>query len=161
MSIIRGILYLFGNFSVIFRLICLQYINWCLCTFALLKLVAVLLIDKCEGQLVGGGFGSETSSCAALAQSKLYFFYGPAYSDHQIYGHNELSQLTRHENYDQNRTTILYVHGYQESAQADSVQLIVAAYNSRNDHNLIVLDWSKGASGEYFKQAVPNCASVK
>lgn len=132
-----------------------------MCTFALLKLVAVL-IDKCESQLLfGGGFGNGTSSREALAQSKFYFFYGPAYSDHQIYGHNDLSKLTRHRNYDQNRTTILYVHGYQESAKADSVQSIVAAYNSRNDHNLIVLDWAEGATGDYFKQAVPNCASVK
>lgn len=132
-----------------------------LCAVALLKSVAVI-IDKCEEcQLFGRGFGKGVSSCAALARSKFYFFYGPEYLDHQIYGHNELPQLIRHENYDQNRMTVLYIHGYRESAEDDTVQSIVAAYNSRNDHNLIVLDWSDGASGDYFKQAVPNCVSVK
>lgn len=127
---------------------------------ALLKLVAVI-IDKCGSLLsFGSGFGKGVSSSAALAQSKFYFFYGPEFSDHQIYGHNELPQLIRHENYDPTRMTILYIHGYKESAVGESVQSIVAAYNSRNDHNLIVLDWSEGASGEYFKNAVPNCASV-
>lgn len=136
-------------------------INWCFYGFTLLKLVGIIIIDKCENQLFGSFSKGTSSSRAALAQSKFYFFYGPEYSDHQIYGHNELPQLIRHENYDQNRMTILYIHGFQESAEADSVQSIVTAYNSRNDHNLIVLDWSEGASGEYFKQAVPNCASVK
>lgn len=115
----------------------------------------------CKGELFGSGFGQEYGSHASLARSKFYFFYGPEYSDHQIFGHNELPQLTQHENYDQMRMTILYIHGYRESAEADTVQSIVAAYNNRNDHNLIVLDWSDGASGEYFQHAVPNCASVK
>lgn len=52
------------------------------------------------------------------------------------------------------------MHGYLESPESDSVRLIVNAYYTRNEHNLIVLDWSDAASGDYFINAVPNAITV-
>lgn len=109
----------------------------------MLKIVAVT-IDKCRGQF--------------SISPKLYYFYG-SYSNNQIYSLDEVHQLTQHPRYDPNRRTILYIHGYEDSP-AGTVRKIVTAYGIRKDHNLIVLDWSQSARGDYYTQAVPNCASV-
>lgn len=93
-------------------------------------------------------------------QTKLYFFYGPNYFDHRIYAYNALDEILQHEKYDANQTTVLYSHGYLESPESDSVRSIVDAYHSRKSHNLIVLDWSDAAYGDYFKNAVPNSITV-
>lgn len=92
--------------------------------------------------------------------TKLYYFYGPNYFDHKIYDYHEWDEIVQHPNYDTNRTTVLYMHGYLESVGSDNVRLIVNAYNARGNHNLIVVDWSDAASGDYFINAVPNSVTV-
>lgn len=92
--------------------------------------------------------------------TKLYFFYGPNYFDHKIYDYNELDEIVQHPNYDTNLTTVFYMHGYLESVGSDNVRLIVNAYHARKNHNLIVVDWSDAASGDYFINAVPNSITV-
>lgn len=119
------------------------------CSFVLCYFieVAVCLVGDCAARLP-----SETT--------KLYFFYGPSFFDHRIYDYNELDEILEHENYDKNKTTVLYIHGYLESTESDSVRSIVNAYHTRKEHNLIVLDWSDASSGDYFIYAVPNSISV-
>lgn len=92
--------------------------------------------------------------------TKLYFFYGPNFFDHRIYDYNELDEILEHENYDANKTTVMYIHGYLESVESDSVRSIVNAYYTRKEHNLIVLDWADASYGDYFISAVPNAISV-
>lgn len=58
------------------------------------------------------------------------------------------------------RPTVLYLHGYIETPNDESVRTVVAAYLQRNDHNVLVLDWTWAASGRYLRQAVPNCRKV-
>lgn len=111
-----------------------------------IEAVACLVVD-CDSRYPG-----ETT--------KLYYFYGPSYYDHRIYDYNELDEILEHDNYDDNKTTVLYMHGYLESAESDSVRLIVNAFHARNEHNLIVLDWSDASYGDYFINAVPNAISV-
>lgn len=113
--------------------------------FPLLKLVAVA-IDKCQSQF--------------SVSPKLYYFYG-SYSNRQIYSLNEIPQMTQHQSYDPNRRTILLIHGFTDSVSGITVRSVVSAYDIRKDHNLMVLDWSQSASGDYYTQAVPNCASVR
>lgn len=93
-------------------------------------------------------------------RTKFYFFYGPNYLDHRIYNLNELDWILQHEKYNANHTTVLYVHGYLESPESESVHLIVNAYYTRKEYNLIVLDWSDAAYGDYFMNAVPNSITV-
>lgn len=92
--------------------------------------------------------------------TKLYFFYGPNYFDHKIFNYNELQQILKDEKYDSNRSTTLYMHGYAESMGSETVHRIVNAYLLRKEHNIIVLDWSDAASGNYFINAVPNAMTV-
>lgn len=107
----------------------------------------VYFVGNCEPRLV-------------TDQTKLIFFYGPNYFDHRIYDYNELDKIFEQENFNSSQTTVLYMHGYLESPESDSVRLIVNAYHTRKEHNLIVLDWSDSVSGDYFISAVPNAITV-
>lgn len=92
--------------------------------------------------------------------TKFYYFYGPNYFDHKIFNYNELEKILLNEKFDANRTTTLYIHGYNENMGSDSIHRIVNAYLIRKEHNIIVLDWSDAASGNYFINAVPNALTV-
>lgn len=47
-----------------------------------------------------------------------------------------------------------------EGPLQESVNVIVNAYLKRNDHNILVLDWSSLADGNYLLDAVPNAKLV-
>lgn len=42
----------------------------------------------------------------------------------------------------------------------ESVNVIVDAYLQRNDHNVLALEWSELAAGNYLIDAVPNAKQV-
>lgn len=58
------------------------------------------------------------------------------------------------------RKTVLYIHSYLEGPNHESVDTIVDAYLHRNDHNVLVLDWSQLANGNYLIDVVPNAKQV-
>lgn len=58
------------------------------------------------------------------------------------------------------KKTVLYIHGYADESKFESVSAIVEAYLQRDDHNVLVLDWSELASGNYLIDAVPNAKQV-
>lgn len=103
---------------------------------------------------------NESTSRDPTDSTKLYFFYGPNYFDHKIFNYNELQNILNDEKFDSSRSTMLYLHGYAESMASDSVHRIVNAYILRKEHNIIILDWSDAASGNYFVSAVPNAITV-
>lgn len=55
---------------------------------------------------------------------------------------------------------MLYIHGYADDSKYDSVREIVDAYLQRDDYNVLVLDWTELASGNYLIDAVPNAKQV-
>ncbi|XP_015588417.1 lipase member H-A [Cephus cinctus] len=57
------------------------------------------------------------------------------------------------------KPTVVYVHGWSESAESVSVRAIVDGYLHRGDHNVIVADWSEVASQSYLR-AVPEIKGV-
>lgn len=63
-------------------------------------------------------------------------------------------------NFDALKKTVLYIHGYLEGPEHESVRVIVDAYLQRNDHNILVLDWSQLANGKYLIDVVPNAKQV-
>lgn len=62
--------------------------------------------------------------------------------------------------FDHKKRTVLYVHGYVEQPTHQSIHTIVDAYLQRGDHNVLVLDWSELADGNFFVDAVPNIKQV-
>lgn len=47
-----------------------------------------------------------------------------------------------------------------EGPSHESVKVIVDSYLQRNDYNVLVLDWSQLANGNYLIDAVPNAKQV-
>lgn len=74
---------------------------------------------------------------------------------------DEARYLLNHTDFDNNKKTVLYMHGYVEAPQHDSVRTIVEAYIKRGDHNILVLDWSQLADGNYLIDAVQNIKHVR
>lgn len=97
---------------------------------------------------------------AQLETVKFMFFYGSKFEDHEVYDLDQAEKIVRHTKFDHNKKTVMYFHGYIESPEVESVHVIVDAYQKRNDHNLIILDWTQLADGNYLLEAVPNCKKL-
>lgn len=82
------------------------------------------------------------------------------FSTHQKFELDESRAILSHNDFDNNKKTVLYVHGYVEAPSHQSVHVIVDAYIKRGDHNILVLDWSELADGNFFMDAVPNIKQV-
>lgn len=93
---------------------------------------------------------------------KLIFFpqFRREFSTNQIYELDELRAILSHNEFNKQRQTVLYVHGYVEAPSHQSIHVIVDAYLKRGDHNILVLDWSELADGNFFMDAVPNMKQV-
>jgi hypothetical protein len=52
------------------------------------------------------------------------------------------------------------MHGYLQQIDDENIQTTVAAYQSRNDYNILVLDWTSIASGDYVFKALPDTVAV-
>ncbi|XP_053615873.1 pancreatic triacylglycerol lipase-like [Plodia interpunctella] len=51
--------------------------------------------------------------------------------------------------FDPDKPTVLYAHGYVEFTTDDSVRTIVKAYEQNGGYNILILDWSNIAFGDY------------
>lgn len=58
--------------------------------------------------------------------------------------------MIKHKNFQLNRKTVFYIHGWAESFQSEFVYLVSRAYIERNDHNVVIVDWGQYAVGGYF-----------
>ncbi|CAH4029329.1 pancreatic lipase-related protein 2-like isoform X1 [Pieris brassicae] len=63
--------------------------------------------------------------------------------------------------FDKDKRTVLYVHGFIETAQQESVQVMVSAHlDARPDTNIILVDWSNMSHGSYLVNAARNTKKV-
>lgn len=67
----------------------------------------------------------------------------------ESYELNQAIEILEHPDFDLNRKTVLYIHGYIETPSSPTVQKIIDAYNQRDDYNLLILDWTTLADGLY------------
>ncbi|KAI4501833.1 hypothetical protein M0802_003168 [Mischocyttarus mexicanus] len=54
---------------------------------------------------------------------------------------------------DKNKPTVLYIHGYKETVEKQSVSTIVCAYLQRNDHNILAVDYRNISYLNYLEVA--------
>jgi len=97
---------------------------------------------------------------ATIDSVKLWFFYGTKFDEHENFPLNSLKQLLEHPNFDVKKPTCFYFHGYVEKMTDEHIELIADAYQSRNDHNLIMVDWNDMAEGSYLLDALPNAVKL-
>lgn len=63
---------------------------------------------------------------------------------------NEMADIVNHDDFDFNRKTVLYFHGWIEDFESESSQTVAQAYIERGDHNIIMGDWGRYSFSEYF-----------
>ncbi|XP_046972098.1 pancreatic lipase-related protein 2-like [Vanessa cardui] len=77
------------------------------------------------------------------------------YINHSIrqqitFGFENITSLLDNPDFDLQKPTVFYVHGYVETASDASVLHVIDAYVKRGDHNILVLDWGNLAFGNYL-----------
>lgn len=77
-----------------------------------------------------------------------------------VFDFDDTVSLLEHPDYNENRKTVLYGFGYTEKFTSESTQMIVTAFITRNDYNILVMDWSKYSGGNYIMDAIPNAFQV-
>lgn len=70
-------------------------------------------------------------------------------SDYQVYTLSDASAVLQNPYYRNTLPTALYIHGYKESTQVDSVRTVTNAYLTNDGFNTLVLDWGALAVGLY------------
>ncbi|KAL7028494.1 hypothetical protein ACKWTF_005864 [Chironomus riparius] len=88
--------------------------------------------------------------------SRILLFYGTTYDNHQPFPLSSSQELLNHPQFDPMKKTVLYLHGYKQHIDDDNIRTTVAAYQTRNDYNILVLDWISIANGDYMFNALPN-----
>lgn len=73
---------------------------------------------------------------------------------------NEAQAILKHEKFQASKKTVLYIHGYLENSEVESIHVIVDAYLSRDDYNIVILDWGELADGNYMLDAVVNAKQL-
>lgn len=86
--------------------------------------------------------------------------FSPTYADSAIYNIDDLGSIIEDLKFNKANETVLYVHGYLENPDVESVHVIVDAYLEKGNINLIILDWGELADGNYALDAVVNAKQV-
>ncbi|KAG4068164.1 hypothetical protein HA402_001589 [Bradysia odoriphaga] len=97
---------------------------------------------------------------AQLDLAKLMFFYGDSFENHQIYELDQATDILKHPRFDLTRETALYIHGYIERPEVESIHVIVDAYQRNGEQNIIILNWGELADGNYLLDAVQNAKQL-
>ncbi|KAJ2950132.1 hypothetical protein O0L34_g11480 [Tuta absoluta] len=91
----------------------------------------------------------------------LRYYNGSSVSEYVDFPLSQACQLLDVKGFDRNNPTVLYMHGFIETAQQESVQVMVSAYlEARPDTNVILLDWSNMSHGSYLLNAARNTKKV-
>jgi hypothetical protein len=87
----------------------------------------------------------------------IYFYFGTNITQFRIYPIKQIGNLTNDTDFNVNRSTVLYVHGYRENVNSESVQTVIKAFLMRDDNqNILVMNWSNYSDGNYATSAVPD-----
>lgn len=109
-------------------------------------------------------FRFETSNSSYIKANDLkhpfFFLSRTTYNDHQAFPLSSSQEFLNHPQFDPSRKTVLYIHGYKQLIDDDNIRTIVAAYQTRNDYNILVLDWISIANGDYLFNALPDTVAV-
>ncbi|XP_061380918.1 inactive pancreatic lipase-related protein 1-like isoform X1 [Danaus plexippus] len=91
----------------------------------------------------------------------LRFYNGNTLNEYVDLPLHQVTRLFEIKGFDNGNPTVLYIHGFIETAQQESVQVMVNSYlEARPDVNVILLDWSNMAHGSYLLNAARNTKKV-
>lgn len=76
------------------------------------------------------------------------------------YSLSKFPSIIKDVNFNSNLPTMIYAHGFSETLQSKSVNTIIDAYLFRGGWNVVIIDWSKFAAGNYFLTVLPQTHKV-
>lgn len=85
------------------------------------------------------------------SEASIIFYHGPSCQNKSEFDYLEFEKIIDHPAYDEKLTTILYVFSHLESPDTYSGAVITQALCSRSsEHNILILNYAKAVSDEYF-----------
>ncbi|KAJ6636180.1 hypothetical protein Bhyg_14768 [Pseudolycoriella hygida] len=101
--------------------------------------------------VIGNSFGS-----------KILFFNGKTVNHYTMHDLTAAENVVTDTGFDLNRTTIIYIHGWNQSFSSKSSRAIVNAYITNGQYNILVLDWSTASSGIFplVESRVDECSRI-
>lgn len=67
----------------------------------------------------------------------------PSISESIRFKLDHMFEIVNHPKFNKDWPTVVYVHGFMERGEDElSVMAVRGAYHHRNDHNIIIIDWS-------------------
>ncbi|KAI8422635.1 hypothetical protein MSG28_006415 [Choristoneura fumiferana] len=91
----------------------------------------------------------------------LRFYNGSTEKEYVDFPLNQAVRLFEIKGFERNNPTVLYIHGFIETAKQESVQVMVSAYlEAKPGTNIILLDWSNMSHGSYLVNAARNTRKV-
>ncbi|XP_077289223.1 pancreatic triacylglycerol lipase-like isoform X2 [Arctopsyche grandis] len=91
----------------------------------------------------------------------LRFYTGSTTAEYSDYKLPRSQELLTDGKFQKSNPTILYVHGFEETAEQESVKVMAEAYlKGQPDTNFVLVDWANMAFGNYVLNAAPNTKKV-
>ncbi|XP_011564547.3 inactive pancreatic lipase-related protein 1 isoform X1 [Plutella xylostella] len=91
----------------------------------------------------------------------LRFYNGTKFDEYVDIRLSQAARLLEAKGFDKGAPTVLYTHGFVETALKESVEVMVTAYlEARPGTNVVLLDWSNMAHGSYLLNAARNTKKV-
>lgn len=88
-------------------------------------------------------------------------FYSGTFDEYVDIPLPHASKLLETNGFDVDKPTVLYMHGFIETAQQESVKVMVTSYlEARPNTNVVLLDWSNMSHGSYLVNAARNTKKV-
>ncbi|XP_031770727.2 pancreatic lipase-related protein 2 isoform X2 [Galleria mellonella] len=109
----------------------------------------------------GSDFGILPDRSNRVEDIYLRFYNGNSATEYVDIPLSQASQILDTKGFNKNNPTVLYFHGFIETAQQESVQVVANAYlEAKPDTNVVLLDWSNMSHGSYLVNAVGNTKKV-
>ncbi|XP_045495073.1 inactive pancreatic lipase-related protein 1-like isoform X2 [Colias croceus] len=133
-----------------------------MCSRSLILFLVYLFLEKgitsADQQTLKGVLPDRTNRVEDIY---LRFYNGSTCEEYVDMPLDQAHRLFDIKGFEKNNPTVLYMHGFIETAQQESIQVMVSAYlESRPDTNVILIDWSNMAHGSYLVNAARNTKKV-
>ncbi|KAG4068612.1 hypothetical protein HA402_004953 [Bradysia odoriphaga] len=86
--------------------------------------------------------------------SKIRFYTGPTVADYVSYDLEIAQNVADHSQFNVSRTNMIYIHGWRQSAESKTTQVLLTAYLTNGTFNIFALDWCEAAANDRYDVVV-------
>ncbi|XP_037030961.1 lipase member H-A-like [Bradysia coprophila] len=86
--------------------------------------------------------------------SKIIFYTGPTVADYVSYDLAIAQNVADHSQFNVTRTNMIYIHGWRQSPESKTTQVLLNAYLTNGTFNIFALDWRETAANDRYDVVV-------